>query len=179
MTSSPKDQLTPAPWLPKPDAPGVHLSAQQAEETQKLRQELNALRQEKAAMSQIIWNLVRQLEPAEEQLVVSSIASDPLWQVAFLSADEKNSDPTKVRILAGALVPITEGEKKRVVRFLRGTSKHMHEALTAFELPHPSDYVMRQIESHLKWDEEKKLWESVGAAPLAERALNILGIPKA
>lgn len=129
-------------------------------------------------MSQIIWNLVRKYEPDEEQVVVSSLASDELWQLAFVQADAKNTDPTLVRILAGLLPPITEAEKKKVVRLLRGTDKPMHEALAELELPHQPTYVEKQIRPHLVWDKATGAWNSVTPAGLGEVAKNFLHLPK-
>lgn len=149
-----QSNVQPTPPPQSSDRPPSPSPAQQ-------QQELTQLRRQTAAMSQIIWNLVRQIEPEEQQLVVSSIASDPLWQLAFVAADEKNTDATKVRILAGLLQPITEQEKKRVCRLLRWTARPLHEATAQLELPHPSEYVQKQIEPYLKWDDAAKLWQPV------------------
>lgn len=192
---SQKDQLTPAPWNqpPSPTPPPATSEATPAQaptpDTQsnsQRDQQMRSLHQQNAALSQILWNLVRQYEPTEEQVVVSSIASDPLWQLAFMPADAENSDPTKVRVLAGFVPPITEQEKKRVVRFLRGTDKPMMDALEALQLSHPPAYVEQQIAGHLKWYPGTKetegndaCWQSVTPASLAERAKNVLQIPKA
>jgi hypothetical protein len=109
------------------------------------------------------------MAPTEEQIVISCIATDPLWHLAFLALDEENTDPTKIRILAGLMPPITEQEKKRVVRFLRGTTKPVHEAIQELKLPHPPSYVQEQISPRLRWHpgsanpDDLPRWESVGA----------------
>lgn len=134
-------------------------------------------------MSQLMWELVRQSNPETHIAEVAASASDPLWLIAFVPGSEG-----KVKILAGANQPITEQEKKRVVRLLRGTSKPMTEALTELRLEFPSAYVEKQISEHLVWDNSGKypegdsriggFWQSKNPTPAMETVKNILHIPK-
>lgn len=152
------------------------------------RQELIALRREKAALSAIMWNLVRQAHPETHDAEVMPAAEEPLWQLAFVQSSDASSG--KIRIVAGTIVPITESEKKRVVRLLRGTSTPMHTALAQLELDRfPPSYVEREIAAHLKWAPAEKdaatnphgvagVWESVKAPTLGEKAKNFLNLPK-
>lgn len=114
-------------------------------------QEIQGLRAQHAVDAQIIWNLVRKFCPDEHQIVCSIIADDPLWNLAYLQVDAENSEPTQVRLAAGALQPISEQEKKKVVRALRGTSRQLHELVMELGLPHPPSYVEQQIKAHCVW----------------------------
>jgi hypothetical protein len=169
----PKDQAS------KPAEPPPQMSQQEM-------QELLSLRREKAAMSQILWELVTQVAPDTHHIEVSPTPSDPLWQLAFVQSSDAKSG--KIRILAGTMPAITEQEKRRVVRLLRSTSTPMHTALAQLEIPHPPSYVEKQIEAHLKWRPAEKgefnpagatgVWESVKAPSIGEKAKNFLGFPK-
>lgn len=147
---------------------------------QSQEQELQSLRYEKAAMSAVIWNLVRLAAPDTHSAEVGTMATDPLWQLAFVQSSNPNSG--RIKILAGAMKPITEQEKKRVVRLLRGTSTPMHTALLQLELPHPPSYVEKEIHQYLWWQKPTKdaagYWFSVTRTPLVESAKNLIGLPK-
>lgn len=154
--------------------------------SQNERQELIALRREKAALSEMLWNLVRQAHPETHEAEVSPAAEDPLWQIAFVrSSDEKSG---KIRILAGTIKPITEQEKKRVVRLLRGTATPMHTALAQLELDRfPPSYVEQQITAHLKWHPAEPNattplgvsghWKSIQMPSFREKAKNLVNWP--
>lgn len=169
----PKDQSS----KPAPESP--QMSEQEM-------QELLSLRREKAALSQMMWEMVTQIAPDTHVVEVNPTPSDPLWQLAFVRSSDAKSD--KIRIMAGTMLPITEQEKKRVVRLLRGTSTPMHTALAQLKIPHPPSYVEKQIETHLKWRPAEKseaspegapgVWESVTPPSVGEKAKNFLGFPK-
>jgi hypothetical protein len=179
MSNSPTN--SPMKQIPSPgQTPPEPLNPQE-------RQELISLRREKAALSAMLWNLVRQAYPDSHSAEVMPAADDPLWQIAFVQSSVRDSG--KVRILAGTILPITESEKKRVVRLLRGTATPMHTALAQLELERfPPSYVEKQIEAHLKWqvgDEKAKTplgvsgyWHSVTAPLFGEKAKNFLRLPK-
>lgn len=139
-------------------------------------QELISLRREKAALSQILWNLVTMAAPDTHKIEVSPAPTDPLWQLAFVRSSDQESG--KVCLLAGTIPEITEQEKKRVVRLLRGTTKPMHEALAELKIPHPSAYVEDKIKAHLVWKEHTDsnggFWESIKPPSIGERAKNFL-----
>lgn len=163
---------------PTPNAAAPTSNPEQSTQLpQEQMQELLSLRRERAAISQIMWNLVRTIAPEEHQIEVSPTPSDPLWQLAFV----QSSDPAsgKICILAGAIPPITEQEKKRVVRMLRGTSLSMEHALTELKLPYPPSYVEKVVEDRIKWSASKdaavpSIWESVTPPSIGERATNLL-----
>lgn len=156
--------------------------------SQQEMQELTSLRREKAALSGMLWELVRQAAPETHDIEVKAAPTDPLWQLAFV----QSSDPKggKVRILAGTIKPISEQEKKRVVRLLRGTTMPMDAALTQLKLQHyPPSYVEKQIEAYLAWDNDGKnvpsnnpaalgTWKSVTPPSVGESAKNIIFWPK-
>ena len=104
------------------------------------------LRLEKQAMAELIWNSVRKAFPDSHEVVVPLRPTDDLWMLAFSFEAEGSSN---VRILAGTIPPITDQEKKRVVRFLKGTAHGMEVALAEFKLDHPAHYVASQISEHL------------------------------
>lgn len=128
-------------------------------------QELAQLRQQYSAVCEMLWETVRSMSPDSHEVAVSPHASDPLWELSFLrteSEDGSKPDPTgRIRICASTIPEITEQEKKRVVRYLRGTPVPMTDALRALELPHPPTYVELKIQNYIKWSPEKSYWDSV------------------
>jgi hypothetical protein len=134
-----------------------------------------------------LWELIRQAAPDSHEVEVLPTASDPLWQLAFVQSSDAKSG--KVRILAGTIKPISEQEKKRVVRLLRGTSTPMQTALAQLELERfPPSYVEKEVAKHLAWRPVDKdavnphgvpgHWESVTPPPIGETVKNILHFPK-
>lgn len=112
--------------------------------------------------------------PETHDIEVATTPSDPLWQLVFgPSADEKSG---RVRILAGAIKPMTEQDKKRVVRLLRGTDRQLIDVLIELRMVWPPSYVEAQIATHLKWSEETKQWASVASPSLGARVANLIGL---
>lgn len=148
-------------------------------------QELIQLRRDEDAMSQIMWELVRHTNPETHTAEVPAAVSDPLWALVF----ERGSKEGQVKILAGTNLPITESQKKRVCRFLRGTSRPMEDALRELRFEFPLSYVEQQIAAHLRWERTSAdgvaagapvgQWISVKPPGFGERAMNAFGIPKA
>lgn len=145
--------------------------------------ELQQLRLQKDALSQLLWEVVRKASPETETIEVSSAVSDPLWLLAFVPGSKEGT----TKILAGTMPPITEQEKKRVVRLLRGTNTPMGAALLELKLPYPPSYVEKQIAAHLVWKKSGNddggagsagTWESVRGPELGEQLKNVLRIPK-
>lgn len=148
-----------------------------------LEQEVIQLRREKDALSQLLWETVRQASPDTHTLEVPAAVSDPLWLLAFVPGSKAGT----AKILAGTMPPISEQEKKRVVRLLRGTAKPMAEALAELELPYPESYVEREIAAHVVWKKSvddaggargSGTWDSVRKPDIGEQLKNVLRIPK-
>lgn len=188
MTSN-AAQSSPPPPLPQPKTPLMSSPEYLAvvKEIEEERKELAMLRNWRATMSVVIWNLVRQAYPETHETEVPTVPSDPLWQLAFVQPSDGSS--AKTRILAGTIKPIAEQEKKRVVRLLRGTTTPMHIALSQLELERfPPSYVEEQISAYLKWEPVKKdelnptgaqgSWHSVSRPFFGERLKNFACIPK-
>lgn len=152
---------------------------------QSLQQEVTQLRREKDALSQIIWSLVQQTSPDTHSAEIPAAVSDPLWALVFVPGSKDGT----VKILAGSNPPITESQKKKVIRFLRDTTITIPNALIALKYEFPPAYVEKEILPWLKWEpnvdaqDVPKIsggkWASVRNAGLAEQAMNAFGIPKA
>lgn len=117
------------------------------------------LRLEKQALAELLWNAVRKAFPDTHEVVVPSRPTDDLWQIGFTHEAEGSEN---VRVLAGTIPSITEQEKKRVVRFLKGTAHGMEVALAEFKLDHPTHYVAAQIAKHLVFKDG--LWRQPNAS---------------
>lgn len=135
--------------------------------------ELMQLRQQKDVLSRLLWTLVRQANPNTHTAEVPAVVSDPLWELVL----ERGSKDDAMRILAGAKLPMTESQRKKVIRFLRDTAILMPDALIALKYEYPSAHVEKEILPWLKWADGR--WVSVRDAGLVERAMNAVGIPKA
>lgn len=139
-------------------------------------QELLQLRRQNDAMSQLMWELVRQSNPETHRAEMPTAVSDPLWQLVFVPGSKDGT----TTILAGTMLPITEQEKKRVVRLLRGTNKKMEDALRELGLEFPAAYVEKQIGDYIKWGtvSHQSGWESIKPASVVESVKNLLHLPK-
>lgn len=129
-----------------------------------LQQEIAQLRQQYRAVGQYLWLAIRELRGDEHEITLKTDAIDPLWALAFLqvSDDKGEMDLSRIQILAGTEPPMTEQEKKRLVRQLRGTNKKLTEVLAGLKLNFPQAYVERFISDRVKWDVEKKIWVNTG-----------------
>lgn len=162
MTPSPKSQTKQSMQVQPPAQTPEH--------------EIQALRRQVALSSQLLWETVRKLSPETDTATVPAEISNPLWQLAY----EASSDGKSIRILAGTIPPITEQEKKRVVRTLRGTSTRIVDAVLALKLPHPPSYVEDQIKAFIVWNPGKDgaapVWNSVKPASIVETIRGKIGI---
>ena len=142
------------------------------------QQEISQLRQQYAAVSELLWETIHTLAPETHEAVVLPHASNPLWELAFVrvAGPDGQPDPSgKMRICAATIPEITEQEKKRVVRFLRGTDRPIEDALGELKLPFPATYLEAKIADRIKW--ENKTWVSVTPPTLAERVKNAVKWP--
>lgn len=133
--------------------------------------EVQQLMREKANLCQMLWELVRLHSPDTETVELPTTASNPLWQLAFV----RGSEDGKVKLMAGLHPEMTDAQQKRVVRFLRDTSKKIEEAMISLELPFPPLYVDRRISDRITWKDGK--WISVTPAGLVEKAKNAVHWP--
>lgn len=124
--------------------------------------------------------MVARYESEALDVTLDTSKLDPLWQLPFLQVldDEGEMDPNKIRILAGTLPPLTEQDKKRLVRRLRGTNLELTAVLQEFKFTdYPPHYVERFLLDRVKWDKEQKLWVSVTPAGVGEKIRNLLHFP--
>lgn len=151
------------------------------------QQEISQLRQQYNAVSELLWEVVRLSNPDTHEISLLPHASDPLWELSFIRAElDGKPDPSgKIRICASTIPEITESQKKRVVRLLRGTSTSLPEAMTQLQIPHPISYVEKKISDRLEWKPNSEtdptaggIWESVTPPTIMESAKNILHFPK-
>lgn len=146
-----------------------------------LEQQLSQLRMQYAAVSEMLWETIREAGPASHEVEVSPNASDPLWELCFLRAagpDGKPDPKGRIRICASTIPEMTESQKKRIIRFLRGTGHPLEDAMRECEIPHPLTYVESKIADRLKWNPGTSIWDSVTPATVGEQAKNILHFPK-
>lgn len=157
-------------------------------------QELASLRQQYNAVSELLWETIRTLAPQTHEVTVLPRASNPLWEICFVRAEGKDGKPDetgRMRICAALIPEMTEAEKKRVVRFLRGTSRPLEDALAEFQLPHPISYVEAKIADRIKWTTAavtsdtkthpagiRQEWTSVTPAEIGEKVKNAIHWPK-
>lgn len=144
-------------------------------------QQLSQLRSQHEALSQLLWQVIRAASPEEHTITVLPGASDPLWEIwCNRSEVDGKPDPTgAIRVCAATIPELTEHEKKKVVRYLRGTDRPLGEALHALKLRHPMAYVEQKIADRIKFNATDRRWESVTAPTLGERIKNVLRFPKA
>jgi hypothetical protein len=90
-----------------------------------------------------------------------------LWEAVRKAAPDTHRLEGKVELLAGTHLEITEQEKKRVVRLLRGTATPIQEAIAQLGLPHPPAYVEAKIADRIAWKDGT--WISVTPPTLGER----------
>lgn len=150
-------------------------------------QQITQLRQQYAAVSELLWESIRVLAPDAHEVTVLPQASNPLWQLAFLRAQgaDGKPDPTgRMRICAATIPELTEQEKKKVVRFLKGTGVPIEDALKEFQLPHPVGYVETRIADRIKWvptdpkSGPEGTWQPVAADVDLEAPENIVPFAK-
>ncbi len=134
----------------------------------------------------MLWQLVQLHAPETHELELDETGIDPLWQIAFA----RGSADGKIRVLAGTMPEITEQQKKRVVRLLRGTSKTMVDALAELGLEHPAAYVEKKVADRIAWKQVPVAdesghpgsvvhrWESVTPATVGEKVMNAVHWPK-
>lgn len=141
--------------LPTPTAP--------TSQADPLLVELHRLQGMNSALSIALWTLVRKHCPETHTADVAITPDDPLWELAFVPSDLGEGH---LRILAGAKLPPTEGDKKRLVRLLRGTSRDLMEAMQEIGLDYPPSYMAEAISAFVVWDADAQLWQS----PTQEKA---------
>lgn len=145
-----------------------------------LEQQLQQLRMQYAGVSELLWETIRTLAPESHEATVSPHASNPLWELAFVRAEKDGKpDPTgRMRICAATIPEMTESQKKKIVRFLRGTNRPLEDAMRECEIPHPLVYVEQRISDRVKWNPESSLWDSITPATAGEKIKNIIHFPK-
>jgi hypothetical protein len=129
---------------------------------QEMEQRLTQLSRQNGELCQMLWEAVRKAAPDTHRLELPPKAGDPLWLLAFNAGSDG-----KVELLAGTHLEITEQEKKRVVRLLRGTATPIQEAIAQLGLPHPPAYVEAKIADRIAWKDGT--WISVTPPTLGER----------
>lgn len=164
------------------------------------QQEIAQLRQQYQAVSELLWETIHTLAPETHEAVVLPHASNPLWELCFVrveAADGKPDPSGKMRICAATVPEITEQEKKRVVRFLRGTDRPIEDAIAEFKLAFPATYLEAKIADRIRWkayglgeivpgvpsaDGGQRaalgIWESVTPPTIAEKVKNAVNWPK-
>jgi hypothetical protein len=155
---------------------------------EQMQQVMQELIQRHAAVSEALWETIRTLAPDTHEVTVSSHASDPLWDLRFIrvAGPDGKPDPSgRIRICAATIPELTEHDKKRLVRYLRGTDTPLEQALAHFRLEHPVAYVAAKLSDRIRWnpgtpgDEGNAAhWESVTPPDAGERFKNLLHLPK-
>lgn len=128
-----------------------------------LKREVARLQQESRAVSQYLWLTIASLREETMDVILDTSRIDPLWSLVFLHVlDEKGEiDPGRIRVAAATIPPMTEQEKKRLVRRLKGTSeRNLAAVLKELGLDHfPTPYVERFISDRVKWNPSSSVWE--------------------
>ncbi len=161
---------------PAPDAPPAPTIAD-------LQREIQQLRQQYRAVTQYLWIAIRLFRPEDHEAELVTNEVDPLWEVAFVHVQDAKGviDPNRIRILAGTQLPMTEQEKKRLVRRLRGTSDRLAAVMAELKLNFPHAYVEQFIADRVKWKvntDGSTVWESVTPPGFVEKLKNALDLPK-
>lgn len=129
---------------------------------QEMQQKLIQLYRENGELKQMLWEAVQKASPETHRLLLSKSASNPLFHLVLVPGLDET-----VELLAGTHLEITEQEKKRVVRLLRGTATPIQEAIALLGLPHPPAYVEAKIAERIVW--KNGTWISVTPPTLGER----------
>lgn len=136
--------------LPTPTAP--------TSQADPLLVELHRLQGMNSALSIALWTLVRKHCPETHTADVAITPDDPLWELVFGPSDLGDGH---MHIMAGEKLPPTEGDKKRLVRLLRGTSRDLMEAMQEIGLDYPPSYMEQAISAHLVWHRESQVWQGL------------------
>ena len=123
-------------------------------------QEAAQARQQYRAVAQYLWEMIQKFSPETNDIIVPSAVSNPLWELAFLKVEvDGKIDPNLIRICACTRPEITDQEKKRLVRLLKGTNKSIVEAMAELKLDFPATYVELKIYDRIRWS--NNLWNQV------------------
>jgi hypothetical protein len=181
MTNSPASNSQPSAQ-PTPQPPSPKSLKPTPAQTLSPQQEIASLRQQYQAVSEMLWETIHQLAPETHEVTVPGAASNPLWELFFLRPEKQDAgDPVaRVRICAATIPELSEQDKKRVVRFLRGTGTPLEAALAHLSLRHPPLYVEQKIKDRIKWGtvDGQPGWESITPAETGEKVKNLLHLPK-
>ena len=124
----------------------------QPTEPDQLNAELIQLRREKAQLSMILWETIKTLAPDADEVTIAITPRDDLWQIAFLQAPAEG-EIIRTRIIAGTIPALTDAEKKRLVRALKGTAKSIDDVVKEQGLPHPVQYLVRMVADRVRWQD--------------------------
>ena len=129
----------------------------QSENKQTPEQQLQQLRMQHSATCEILWESLRTLAPDTHKVTIIPRASNPLWELVFArepGPDGKPSADGKMVIYASTMAEMTEQQKKKLVRFLKGSMRSIEEAIEEIGTPFPAMYVEVKVKDRIRFDPE-------------------------